>query len=371
MADKFYAVVISEDGRFSGRILKEVDLSWVYWRGDLDLRERLKKKMEFCLFEKSALSSVEDGQIWECELVREFVDKRGKKVKILKPVKLVHNHVASANDEANFRYKVVSGFWMKYVPLEVEVNPVEFKDEFIHYVVKDIKAVFRCPICGEVKEMIRKVKEVLYEAPIDEIMKYWEDYLGSEFWEVVERKWKLEKDIDSMKREFERREEEIRSCISELEFVGRERRKLTEEEKRGYADSVWDYWMKAGGDPFDEPSEPPECIWTIVDLDAVEKAKKEIELLKVSLKEEERRLEEKVEQMYEEFENDEVVKRVKKKAIELISKRLYPAVIREINKYDPYFFEFTSLELMDPFDAVKYVFRAYKSNRKREMSEKI
>ena len=125
--------------------------------------------------------------------------------------------------------------------------------------------------------------------------------------------------------------------------------------------------MKAGGDPFDEPSEPPECIWTIVDLDAVEKAKKEIELLKVSLKEEERRLEEKVEQMYEEFENDEVVKRVKKKAIELISKRLYPAVIKEINKYDPYFFEFTSLELMDPLDAVKYVFRAYKSNRKRDV----
>ena len=96
---------------------------------------------------------------------------------------------------------------------------------------------------------------------MEEIIKYWQEYLGPEFWEVVERRWELEKKINRLKNEFKKREEEIRNRISELKYKGRVRRKLTEEEKKNYVDSVWNYWEKTGGDPFDEPVEAPDYVW--------------------------------------------------------------------------------------------------------------
>jgi len=355
--EKFYVVILKDENkRVSGRILnsKEFNVKRPYFP---EHRKDEIKKLEFCLIEKNKNKEVEEGQIWECEIVRTFIDKRKKEVKIMKPVRFIHTHGYSISDWKRGVFYIISGFWEKEEKLIFETEEKEFKDEFIHYVDKYLKTIMKCPICGETDVKIRKDREILYEAPVEEVLKYWREYLGAEFEEVAKRRRKLEMEIYKLKNEFEKRKEKIKAKISDLEYKGRVKRKLTESEKRAYIDSVWSYWERSGGDPFDEPGETPEYIWVVVDPEAVEKAEKEIEYLREVIESEEREHKEKIMQIR--IDNiDEKVERVSLKCAELIEHRVYPCIIEKINQFDPYFFEFTRLEWMHPIEAVEYVFMA-------------
>jgi hypothetical protein len=354
MVTRYVVIFKDENGRVSGRILnsKEFNVERPYFPEN---RKDEIKKLEFCLIEKEKIEMVEEGQIWECEVVRTFIDKRNKEVKIVRPVRFIHTHSISAWKSGVFY--IISGFWKREENLTFETEEKEFKDEFIHYVDKYLKTIMKCPICGETDIKIRKDREILYEAPVGDVLKFWRGYLGPEFEEVVEKRRKLEMEIYMLNNEFEKRKEKIKERISDLQYKGRVRRKLTETQKRAYIDGVWSYWERSGGDPFDEPGEAPEYVWEVVDPEAVEKAEKEIEYLKKVIESEEREHKEKIMQMR--IDNiDEKVERVSLKCAELIEHRVYPCIIEKINRFDPYFFEFTRLEWMHPIEAVEYVFMA-------------
>jgi gas vesicle protein len=359
-------IVFDQDGRFHGRILEYFDVyNGVYLSTDFRLID-FRKKREFCLISRCSefLNVIRNGQIWECTVEREITDRKGNKVKIVNPIKLLHEHSLyfKRNDDERIPiFSVVSGDWYEFLPVEHETKVEEYKDEFIHYVEKYPVLRGYCPYCQQeiVRDDFARIRETIYQAPIEEIIAYWKEYLGEEFQEVKEMWWELQRQISKVKKECNKKREEIENRIEELKFAGVVMRKLTLREKEEMFNDRYRDWMKAGGDPFEE-FEISDVVYEIVDKEKYNKAQEEIEKLKKILSQYDELEEKQIKELKMKFYDNEKVERVLERAHYLLTQRVYPCILAKITEYDPYFFEFTSLDYLPSIEAIELIFRACK-----------
>jgi hypothetical protein len=358
-------MLYDEKGRLQGRILREYEFGKIDLRTFYLSKDDLRKEREFCIITRDFdRRKICDGQLWECVVEREIIDRKGNKVKVVKPVKFLHEHSLGfrrRGEQVEPYFCVVSGYWYEVLPVEQEVRTEEYKDEFIHYIETYPVLKGYCPYCG--KEVIRddfaRQRQTLYQASLEEIISYWKEYLGEEYNEVVKMWRELDKKISKVKEEFEKKRDELKNKIHELENVGIVVRKLTQKEREELFYDRYRDWLKFGGDPFEE-FEVPEYTYEVVDRDAREKALKEIEELEKMISLNDQLEKEKIEEIEREFYENEKVKRILEKGRYLLTHRVYPCILAKISEWDPYFFEFTSLEMMPTIDAIETVFMACK-----------
>ena len=314
---------------------------------------------EFCLIDRGSISSVEVGQIWECEIVREITDKKGQKVKIVRPIEL-HHKCEVWYDGDRPKFTISSGDWYSVstaTPYEERRHVVD-KNGLEEYIeITPILKAF-CPLCKrEVKGEFAKRYEFIRVASIHEVIKLWKSKLPPDFDEAVKEYNRLVMEEQKLKDEFEKYEVKKRNEIYELEKVGKVVVRLTEEERRKWQNGVRRSWENRGGDPFDEPGEPPEYFVKTVDQEAVKRAKQEIRNIESTLKEKEQMLRDKISEMWKEF--GKKYSHVVWACGGLIEEEMYNAIYELISKHDPYFHEMTDLRYWHPIEAVAWVFRLY------------
>jgi DNA-binding Lrp family transcriptional regulator len=357
-------VFVENNNKVYGKILEDFDYSeYIGPRFNASFKEVLLKRRQFCLIERRYHEKVKDGQLWQCVVEREIIDRKGNRIKVVKPVELIHEHSLSFLREDRPIFSIVSGFSREVFPVEQEIRSEEYRDEFIHYIESYPILRGYCPYCNReiVRDDFAKKRQIIYQASVNEIISYWKQYLGTEYDEVVKKWYQLQGEINRINHEYDKRRSAVIARIEELKRAGMVSRRLTKREREEMYRSMYDNWMRLGGDPFEEP-EISDIVYEIVDYEKHAKAQEKIQNLRCVLSELDQEEEEKIKEVKKRFYENEKVASVLERAHYLLTKRVYPCILEAISKYDPYFFEFTSLDFLPAIEAVELVFRACKKN---------
>jgi len=215
-------------------------------------------KLEFCLIERECVEKVNEGQLWKAEIVRTFIDKRNKEVKILKPFELIHYHSSKDVSIENKKLLAVSLYWIGELKTEIEKEIIEKKDELFEAYTPEYTFKATCPYCGkELQERYTLKTTIVREPTAKEALEYWLSFLGEEWEKVVNEFYKTRSEEYKIMEKYEEERKKIRNEISRLKKVGITIVPYTEEERKNYHDNVNREWYEHsffGGDPEDNPS---------------------------------------------------------------------------------------------------------------------
>ncbi|MFZ8846815.1 MAG: hypothetical protein ACO2O6_06430 [Candidatus Hydrothermia bacterium] len=323
-------------------------------------------KLEFCLIEKAYNEKVNEGQLWKAEVIRTFLDKRNKEVKILKPIELVHYH--SSNDVRNIEEKkflAISLYWKEELETHIEKKILEKKDELFEAYTPEYTLRTVCPYCGkELQEKYTLSTTIVKEPTAEQVLEYWLSFLGEEWKSVVNKFYKTRSEEYKIMREYEEERRKIRNEISRLKNVGITIVPYTEEERKNYYDNLNKEWYEHsffGGEPEDNP--PPKYYISVTNPDAYRKAQQKIEELEETSLNMDKAEKETINAIWKRFREEN--KEIYRKCRFLLDEKLYPVIYEAIYNYDPYFFEFADLKAMDEIDAVLHVIFALENYIKK------
>jgi sarcosine oxidase delta subunit len=330
-----------------------------------DFLERdIKQKdvlLEFCIIDKSFIPTVKEGQLWKATVVRTIKDKKGKEVKIMKPIELVHYHSRTCSkDIEEIKFLVVSLFYKEIIETNVKKDTEDRSDEIYEAYLNRCTLLAQCPHCNtELKEEFTKTV-VRKEPTAEEALKYWLDYIGEEWNKFVKSFYNIKRKERELYYQMEDKRNKINNEIYRLKKVGITLVPFTEKERENYYDNIsrdWHDFSLFGGEPEDNP--PPKYYVSITNPEKYKKAQEKIEELEISKSFIEEKYKNSKKELWENFvkENKEIYEKCKF----LIKNKVYPIIIEAIYSYDPYFFEFTDLNLMDPAEAVLYCLNALES----------
>jgi len=319
--------------------------------------------LEFCIIDRKFVSSVKEasvkeGQLWKVDILRTIKDKRGKDVKIVRPIELIHYHTRNCSPFEKSKFLLISLFYIEEIETSIEKRTEAANNDELYEAYFDRYILTaKCPYCfTELKEEFTCNLVVKKEPDARTALKYWTDYLGEGWNKFIEEFYETRKKERELYYQTEEKKQKIRNKIAELEKVGITLIPLSEKERENY-DSVnrdWFDFSFFGGEPEDNP--PPKYYISITDPEKRRKAKEKIEELENLRNTIEENYYKEIMELWKDFirRNKEMYEKCKF----LISNKVYPVVIEAINSYDPYFFEFTSLENMDPVEATMFCLRA-------------